>query len=603
MNIAQENPDDQLHFIKALPPFDCLNEVQLQLVAQHLEVEQVKAGTHVLAQNGPPSRYLYVIRTGAMRLVLNGQVAEVMGPGGIFGHISILNKDASSFDVVAEDDVLLYRIPEPVFRSLLENACLAEFFLKNLSEGLRRTSRFEMPSLSGDFTTLIGDLVVQAPVMVEPAATLAEVATAMRAAYVDAALVTSEPPGIVTDRDFVVRVLAEYRGPETPVADVMSQPVRTLSVDTPVYAALLYMLEHDVHHLALEQNDQIVGVISADDLLRHQARNPLYFLRQLEHLDDPDKTLSRYALNVASTVETLHKGGLDVAQIGRTVASLNATLIRRLLKLAEVELGPPPTEYAWIVFGSEGRMEQMLLTDQDNALVYKEDSKEARRYFKALADKAVNGLIHAGIPACPGGYMATNWCKPLAEWVILFESWVNSPDPKALLEACVFFDFRALHGELSLEALERVLFGTGAKSIFLAHMSKMAYEFPPPLTLLRRIRTEHGQVDLKKGGIAAIVAIARFFALQAGVRSRSTFERLDGAAANGKLSRDGAQSMAETYRFLLQLRLHEQITDIKAGETADNKIRLHGLSALETHRLKDAFMAIKDIQDFIGQRF
>lgn len=604
MSTKPENPDEQLRFIKALPPFDSLSDVELQLVAQHLEVQEFKPGTHVLAQNGPPSRYLYVIRTGAIRLVLNGQVAEVMGPGGIFGHPSMLNKEISLFDMVAEDHVLLYCIPQQVFRTLIANAAFAKFFLKNLSAGLRRTTaRFEMPSLSGDFTTQIGDLIVQAPVMVEPTTTVAAVAAAMRTAYVDAALVTSEPKGIITDRDFVVRVLAENRGPDTPVTEVMSRPVRSLSVDTPVYAALLYMLEHDVHHLALEQNGKVVGVLGADDLLRHQARNPLHFLRELEHLDDPEKSLSRYALNVASTVETLYKGGLDVAQIGRTVASLNATLVRRLLKMAEQELGPPPTEYAWIVFGSEGRMEQMLLTDQDNALVYKEDSEAARRYFKALAEKAVSGLIQAGIPPCPGGYMATNWCKPLAEWVKLFESWVTSPDPKALLEACVFFDFRVLHGDSSLEALEHVLFGTGKKSIFLAHMSKMALEFPPPLTMFRRIRSKRGEVDLKKGGVAAIVATARFFALQAGVRSRSTFERLDGAVAAGKLSRDAAESLAETYRFLLQLRLREQLAEIKAGETADNKIRLQGLSALENHRLKEAFTVIKDIQDFIGQRF
>ncbi|MGI9286751.1 MAG: DUF294 nucleotidyltransferase-like domain-containing protein [Pseudomonadales bacterium] len=603
MSIMQENPDEQLHFIKVLPPFDCLDDMQLQLVAQHLESEQFKTGVHVLAQNGPPSQYLYIVRSGAMRLVHNGQVAQVLAPGQIFGYPSMLNKDASSFDVVAEDDVLLYRIPEQVFRSLLENARFTEFFLKNLSEGLRRTSQVEMPSLSGDFTTLIGDLITHSPVMIEPDASVADVAAAMRTAGVDAALVTSEPPGIITDRDFLARVLAESRGPETPVTDVMSQPVRMQSVDTPVYAALLYMLEHDVHHLALEQNGQIVGVISADDLLRHQARNPLYFLRELENLENPDESLSRYALNVASTVETLFKGGLDVAQIGRTVASLNATLIRRLLKMAEQDLGPPPTEYAWIVFGSEGRMEQMLLTDQDNALVYKDDTEAARRYFKALAEKAVNGLIHAGIPSCPGGYMATNWCKPLAEWLTLFEGWLNSPDPKALLEACVFFDFRALHGDLSLQALENVLFETGEKSIFLAHMSQMALEFPPPLTMFRRIRSERGQVDIKKGGVAAIVATARFFALEAGAHSRSTFDRLDTAAVAGKLSRDGAESMAETYRFLLQLRLREQLAAIKAGEIADNKVRLQELSALETHRLKDAFTAIKDMQEFIGARF
>lgn len=603
MDKVPETENGQLRFVKALPPFDCLNDEQLQLVARHLEACPITTGTHVLAQDGAPSQFLYVIRSGAVRQVLNGQVADVLGPGGIFGHVSMLNQDASSFDLVAEEAVLLYRIPEQTFRSLLENACFSEFFLKNLSEGLRRSSRFEMPTLSGDFTTRVGDLVIQGLVKVEPTATLAEVAGAMRASYVDAVLVNSEPPGIVTDRDFVTRVLAENRGPETPVADVMSQPVHSLSVDTPVYSALLFMLEHDVHHLALQQNDDITSIISADDLLRHQARNPLYFLRQIEHLDDPDKTLSRYAINVASNVETLHKGGLDVAQIGRTVASLNAALIRRLLTLAEEELGPPPTEYAWIVFGSEGRMEQMLLTDQDNALVYKEDSEEARHYFKALAEKAVSGLIHAGIPSCPGGYMATNWCKPLAEWEAMFAGWVSSPDPKALLEASVFFDFRVLHGELSLRSLERVLFETGSQSIFLAHMSTTAYEFPPPLTLLRRIRTQKGLVDLKKGGVAAIVAIARYSALQAGVRSRSTFARLEGAAAAGKLSRDGAQSMAETYRFLLQLRLREQINATKAGETADNKIRLQGLSALERHRLRDAFIAIKGIQDFIRQRY
>lgn len=600
-----ENTVDQLQFLKALPPFTCLDEVQMDLVAEHLQAQQFKTGTHVLTQNGPPSQFLYVVRTGAVRVVLNGQETEVLGPGGTYGYVSMLNKEASSFDVVALDDALLYTVPEPVFRSLLENPCFAEFFLKNLSRGLRRTTRFEMPSLSGDFTTLIGDLVLQEPVLIAPSATLAEVAQAMRAAYVDAVLVTSDPPGIVTDRDFVVRVLAENRGPDTPVTDIMSQPVRSLSVDTPVYAALLYMLEHDVHHLALEQNDdeKIVGVISADDLMRHQARNPLYFLRQLEHLDDPDKSLNRYALNVASTVETLFKGGLDVAQIGRTVASLNATLIRRLLKLAEQELGPPPTEYAWIVFGSEGRMEQMLLTDQDNALIFKEDSQQAREYFKALAEKAVAGLIRAGIPACPGGYMATNWCKPLSEWVEMFEGWVNSPDPKALLEACVFFDFRVLHGSLSLNSLERILFGTGSQSIFLAHMSKMAYEFAPPLTLLRRIRSDHGQLDLKKAGVASIVAIARFFGLHAGVRSRSTFDRLEAAAVAGKLSRDAAETLADNYRFLLQLRLRLQIADIKAGKTASNNIRLQDLSTLETQRLKDAFIAIKEMQDFVAQRF
>jgi CBS domain-containing protein len=439
--------------------------------------------------------------------------------------------------------------------------------------------------------------------MVSPTTTVAEAAEAMNKAWVDVALVTDEPMGIITDRDFLVRVLAREQGPDTLVSAVMSQPVKTFPVDTPVYVALLHMLEQNIHHLALVRDGHIAGVVSADVLLRHQAKNPLYFLRRLEHAEDTDKALSRYALDIAGIVETLHKGGLDVAQIGRIVASLNGTLITRLLRLAEQELGTPPTPYSWIVFGSEGRMEQLLLTDQDNALVYKEDTPEAREYFKAMAERVVNGLISAGIPPCPGGYMATNWCQSLGEWLRLFKSWVNSPSPQALLQACVFFDFRAVYGELSLQPLERVLHETGEQSIFLAHMSQTALEFRPPLNFFGRIRAKAGRVNIKKGGVAPIVHMSRFYALQAGMHTRSTFERLEAAAEAGKLSRDGAEALAETYRFLLQLRLQEQIARMKAGTAPDNSIRLQSLSALENRRLKEAFLAIKELQDSISHRY
>ena len=453
---------------------------------QTLESIDFPVGTHVLVQDGPPSPYLHIIRKGALRMVRNGQVVEVLKKGELFGYPSMLNHKACTFDVVAEEDVSVYRIPEEVFLELVDNADFAEYFLKTLSERLRRTFRAHTPPMMGDLATLVGDLITRPPVMVSPDTTVAEAAEAMNKAWVDVALVTDEPMGIITDRDFLVRVLAKEQGPDTLVSAVMSQPVKTFPVDTPVYVALLHMLEQNIHHLALVRDGHIAGVVSADVLLRHQAKNPLYFLRRLEHAEDTDKTLSRYALDIAGIVETLHKGGLDVAQIGRIVASLNGTLITRLLRLAEQELGTPPTPYAWIVFGSEGRMEQLLLTDQDNALVYKEDTPEAREYFKAMAERVVNGLISAGIPPCPGGYMATNWCQSLGEWLRLFKSWVNSPSPQALLQACVFFDFRPVYGELSLQPLERVLYETGEQSIFLAHMSQTALEFRPPLNFFGR---------------------------------------------------------------------------------------------------------------------
>ncbi len=603
MSTQDNSQDQQITFVRAQPPFDRLTEAEIKLVEQTLESVELPSGTHVLVQDGPPSPYLQIIRKGALRMVRNGQVVEVLKKGELFGYPSLLNQKACTFDVVAEEEVLIYRIPEEIFHELVDNVGFAEYFLKTLSERLRRTFRAATPPMMGDLTTLVGDLIARAPVMVSPTATVAEAAAAMHEAWVDVALVSGDPIGIITDRDFLVRILARELGPDTLVSSVMSQPVKTFPFDTPVYVALLHMLEQNIHHLALVREGQIAGVISADALLRHQAKNPLYFLRQLEHAGDADKTLSRYALDIVGIVESLHKGGLDVAQIGRIVASLNGTLIRRLLRLAEQEFGPPPTPYAWIVFGSEGRMEQLLLTDQDNALVYKEDTPETRAYFKALAERVVEGLISAGIPPCPGGYMATNWRQSLDDWLKLFNSWVNAPSPQALLEACVFFDFRSVYGELSLEPLEQVLYDTGEQSIFLAHMSQTALEFRPPLNFFRRIRGKAGQVDLKKGGVAPIVHMSRFYALQAGMRTRSTFERLESAAAAGKLSRDGAETLAETYRFLLQLRLQEQLTRIKSGGTPDNMIRLQSLSTRENRRLKEAFLAIRELQDSIAHRY
>ncbi|MEN8131002.1 MAG: DUF294 nucleotidyltransferase-like domain-containing protein, partial [Pseudomonadota bacterium] len=389
---TKNNQNTQIGFVQAQAPFDHLTDTELKRLEQSIETADIPLGTHILIQNGPPSRCLYIIRKGAIRLVRDGQIVEVLHAGKFFGYPSMLNQKSPYYDVVAEEDTLIYCIPEQVFHALINNATVAEFFLKNLSKRLHSVSRDETLPLTGNLTTLVGDLISHPPVSVSATATVAVAAEAMHKAWVDAALVKSEPMGIITDRDCLVRVLAQGLGPETLVETVMTQPVKSFPVDTPVYAALVFMLEHNIHHLALARDGGIVGVITADTLLRHQVKNPLYFMRQLEHSDDPAKTLSKYTLDVAETVETLYKSGLDVAQIGRIVANLNATLIRRLIRLAEQELGPAPTPYAWIVFGSEGRMEQMLLTDQDNALVFKEDKTEYRKYFKTLAKHVVSGL-------------------------------------------------------------------------------------------------------------------------------------------------------------------------------------------------------------------
>jgi CBS domain-containing protein len=449
----------------------------------------------------------------------------------------------------------------------------------------------------------IGSLPPRAPVVVPPDATVAQVASSMRDADTSAALVSDEPAGIVTHRDLSTRVLAAGRPLDTPVSAVMSRPLQTFDHGMPVFEALHRMLELGVHHLPITRDGNVVAILRDTDLLRHQARGPLPLLDRIDNLHDLDDAPTDYADEVALIADTLFAGGLGVVQIGRVLAALSGALVGRLLVLSERELGPPPCRYAWMALGSEGRMEQVLLSDQDNALVYEERVDGADRYFRALAERVVGGLVRAGFPPCPGGYMATNWCLPLADWRSLFAGWINVPEPQPLLEAQVFFDFRRVHGELSLDSLDRLLLAAGRSQACLHGLARACLSFRPPLGPFGRVRGEDGVVDLKAGGIAAIVMLARLYALAGGKTPQPTLDRLRAATEAGTLSRAGGEILGESFRLLTRLRLREQLRSVAACEKLGNDVRLRDLSPLERRRLAEALRAVRKQQEATSLRY
>ncbi|MBK6734233.1 MAG: cyclic nucleotide-binding/CBS domain-containing protein [bacterium] len=591
-----------LDFLREQHPFTLLTEAERERVDATASARTFADGARILEQDGTRSDCLYLLVDGQVRLVRDGEELQVLEEGDCFGYPSMINRAAPAFDVVAAGEVQVHCVPEAVFRELLGNAAFAEFFLHSLGERLQRVTGASVTALGGELTTELGDLELRAVVQVPPGATVAEAARAMRDARDDFALVAGTPPGIVTDHDFQVKVLAEGLGPDTPVARVMTRPLKTLPSDTPVHGALLYMLEERIHHLPVLREGHIIGVLTATDLLRHQTTNPLYLMRRVEHLDR-DTTLATYSRDAAAMVERLFRGGLKVGQIGRVFASLNDALIRRLCRLAEVDLGPPPCPYAWLVFGSEGRMEQALLTDQDNALVYARDDTGAPEYFARLAARVVGDLVTAGFPPCPGGCMATNWNKPLAAWEETIRGWIDEPTPDNLMVSSIFFDYRAVAGTLDVAALDDRITAAAGNQLFMAHLARVSLRFKPPLGLFQQIQATDDKVDLKKRSIAPIVAAARVYGLEAGTRARPTRERLEAAIEAGVVSRDLGQTLIETYRFLLQLRLREQLAAVAGGGAPDNDVNLKALSSLQRRHLKDAFGVIREMQGAVARRY
>ncbi len=593
---------DQADFLRRTPPFDALPREAFEKATRSLDSVTHTAGSWIARAGGEPMRHLFVIRKGAVRLERDGHTLQVLEEGEAFGYTSLISGEAT-LDVAVEHDLVAYRIPSADFLELLGDARFARHFAVGLSERLRASfDASPVATFPPDMTQEVRHLSRRGAIWVEAGATVQEAAQLMRREHISSVLVRTDPPGIVTDRDFRNRLLAEGLGPTEPVTRIFTQPLITVSEAMPVYQAWEFLLEAGVHHLPLVKGAEITGVITSTDLLRSTSQGPIGILRRVERLATREG-LPGYAAKVTEMVAALLSGQLDALVIAGFVARLNDALLRRVLEWAHADLGPAPAPYSWIVFGSEGRMEQTLLTDQDNALVFADAGEAQREWFQRFATRVNDDLVTAGFPPCPGGYMAKNWLGTLTEWTDRFCKWIDEPRPQALLESAIFFDFRGVAGELDLSPMQSQIAAAPDKPAFLRFLARTALSQRPPPPLLMRLRGSSSTIDLKKHGIAPIVSLARCYAMEAGSDRRNTMERLDAALRSGLMGDDVWLSVTEAYRFLVALRLRLQLRDLSGGKGTTNEVAMSGLNPVERSRLRESFRAIRKWQELAAYHF
>ena len=580
-------------FVRATPPFDAVPAPLFDEAIASLEVAFYPAGTWLVRAGGAPLERLYVIRTGSVRLERDGQPVQVLEEGETFGYTSLITHQAT-LDVVVEEDLLAYELPAPEFERLrAEDAAFGSHFAVGLAERFKNSlEHSSVVRFQADLSQEIGRLVRRLPVWVDEGATVGEAARLMRAEGISSVLVRGDPPGIVTDRDFTNRVLAHGLGPETPVARVQSRPLRTLPAETPMHEAWTSLLDSGAHHLPVTRGGEVAGVVTANDLLKASAQGPMAVLRQVERL--PSRaSLPGYGAKVAEMDAALLAGGLDATVIAQLVSRLNDALLARIHAWAEADLGPAPAPWAWLAFGSEGRREQTLLTDQDNGLAFAEEGLERAGWYRAFAERVNADLEAAGFPPCARGHMARASLAPLSEWTRRFNACIDERRPHA---AALLFDFRRVGGTLDVGPLELAVDRAQRNPAFLRHLARAAVEHAPPGSLGLRLRGG-ATADLKEQGIVPIVYLARCYGLEVGTRARGTLERLEAAANAGLLSQDAHEGVAQAYRFLVGLRLRHQLRTLSEGRVPTSVVRLADLSAIERSRLKDSFRAIARWQE------
>lgn len=311
--------------------------------------------------------------------------------------------------------------------------------------------------------------------------------------------------------------------------------------------------------------------------------------------------------HVIAMTRAMLQDGDDPLVVCDAIAAAHENLTTKLIELAEQRLGTPPCPYVWMALGSHGRGEQVLSSDQDSAIAYRARSDSelaaAGSYFHELASLVVAGLSRAGLPECDGGYMATNWCQPFDHYTSTFRTWVEKPDPAALVRAEVFLDVRAFYGELSTDALDNVLVVGGTRGPFRAQMAKAAVSFKPPIGLFGQLKKKNGGVDVKTGGTAPIVLLARLYALAAGSRARNTADRLAEAASAGTIAERTAVALDEAYRFLTGLRLQHQADQAADDLPIDNIVQVDWLSDEQRKTLRDSLRMVKSVQEVTSTTF
>ena len=480
--------------------------------------------------------------------------------------------------------------------------------------------------MRGDLTLFVrrvSDLLKGPPATCPRDASVAEAAQLMTRRSVGSVIVldeNGEAVGIVTDRDLRSKVVAHGLGAQTRLDAIMSSPLISTEPDRLAFDALLDMTRRGIHHLAVIEGKRLVGVVSSHDIMLLQDVHPVAVVRDLEGAVSVP-ALAAVAPRVHGLVRWLAGAGARPFDIGRIVAELNDRLVRRTLalELASLEAegcGRPPLPFAWLAAGSEGRREQTLKTDQDNALVYQDPPREleaaAAAYFRRLAEAMGRALVRLGFPVCEGGFMASNprWCQPDSAWRGYFSSWMQTPQPEQVLRASIFFDLRPIAGD---ESLGRALWDwvcdrAPAQTLFLRYMAKAALEHHVPLGLfggfvVERSGAHRDTLDLKARGIFPMTQAMRVYALSLGLRETNTLERLMAAGVHGVFTSEQVDELRDAYEVISRVRLNHQLSCLESGRPPDNFINPESLRKGDRILLKEAFKSLAWLQREVEDRF
>ncbi|GLS92035.1 cyclic nucleotide-binding protein [Psychromonas marina] len=610
-------------FIRQYPPFDELPEDALTEITQSIEISYFRADSSIIDLSDKINE-LYMIRSGVVEIFRrNGDLYNRLDQGQLFGQMGLLTNNKVRFPAKSVRDSLLYCIPEEIFHEFCERyETFADFVEVEDSTRLKQAIESTSDDANSLTTSKVKTLLSRDVLILPNNSSIQSVAQQMAEENVSAALINdpevtdedgSSFVGIITEKDLCAKVIAAGLSVDIPVSEVMSTELISLDHNAYIFEAMLLMLRYNVHHLPILKNKRPIGLIEVSDIIRYESQNSLLFVSSIMQQQSTED-LALLSTQLKDCFVRMVNEDANSHMVGRAMSEIGRSFKQRLLELAELELGEPPIPYCFLALGSMARDEQLIVTDQDNAIILDNSYEEKLhgKYFKKLAKFVCDGLADCGYSYCTGDIMATNreFRKTQTQWEDCFTDWIDDPNPQALLNCSIFFDLTGVYGRVKwAEQLNGFILRRAKKNNrFLACLARNALNRKPPLGFFKDFVMEkdgrhNNSINLKRRGTAPLADLIRIHALAIGSQSQNSFQRLEDIIEAGILPKSKGQDLYHAMELISMVRLRHQALDIESGIEPDNNIEPENMSDFERRNLKDAFLVLSSAQNFLKYRY
>lgn len=597
---------EQKTFLSSIHPFENLTKSQLDLFVDNIDISYFKENETIQSQGEEPTN-LYFILKGLVQEKNDDEVLSIFSKNEVFDAISLIENYSKNSFVTAQETIC-YCLPRKIFIKILhENPQLESYFFQSISDKLNNHILHEKnKDMANIMIAKVKDAKIHKAIVVDDEKTIFEAATIIKKEKVPTLLLQDKNNQlyVVTDSDFRQKVILNRMDFDDKVIKIASKGIISINENDFLFNAQLLMAKHGIKRVIVTNDEnEIIGILDQISLSSFFATNTFAVSNQIVKAETIEE-LKEASLSFIKIVKSLNAKGVKIEFISKLINQLNRKVLDKLYKiLAPKELYE---NSCLVVMGSEGRGEQILKTDQDNALILNDDFDISQDELIKFTNTFTDTLVDFGFPRCDGNIMVSNpyWCRKKSDFKNLIYKWLNEPSGDNFMNIAIFYDAVCVSGdkELITKLKEYIFKVAGDSQTFHANFAKVISSFDVPLGFFdgfifdTKDKEHKNQIDIKRGGIFIIVQGIRSLSLENHILNTNTNKRIKKLQERNVIDKELAQEITMAFNFLSNLKLKSNLEKLDKNEKIDNYINPESLNTMEKDLLKDSFKIINKLK-------